>query len=255
MTSTKDGGSKGGESKPDTGKLEPMRGNRNQRQRGQRREFKKPVVKQAKFEGRCEELRGFIYDCSDARQADIFTKTTKEVAEYAGRTCKYSADIRKAIETLENTTIVPPAEPGNNATDTEKRIWEKKVDTYVKRESIYEQNLETMYSVILGQCSDAMRAKLESQDEFERIADESDAVELLKLIKGIAFNFQSQKYPVQSVQETIRHFYLLRQDKQMTCQAYLELFTNSKDVVEHCGGLIGDHPGLIDHFLREAGTD
>jgi hypothetical protein len=30
-----------------------------------------------------EELKNFIYDCSDSRQADIFTETTKEIAKNA----------------------------------------------------------------------------------------------------------------------------------------------------------------------------
>ena len=63
--------------------------------------FKKPIVKQPKFEGKCEELKGFIYDCSDARQADMFTKTMKEIAGYAGRNYHHSADIRRAIMDLE----------------------------------------------------------------------------------------------------------------------------------------------------------
>ena len=43
-------------------------------------------MKQPKFEGKCEELKGFIYDCSDARQADMFTKTMKEIAGMQGGT-------------------------------------------------------------------------------------------------------------------------------------------------------------------------
>jgi hypothetical protein len=34
-----------------------------------------------KFEMRCEELKGEIYDCSDFRQVNGYTKTTKEIAE------------------------------------------------------------------------------------------------------------------------------------------------------------------------------
>jgi hypothetical protein len=34
--------------------------------------------------GECDALKGHIYDCSDARQKDIYTKTTKEIAEYVG---------------------------------------------------------------------------------------------------------------------------------------------------------------------------
>jgi hypothetical protein len=41
--------------------------------------------KEPKFEGRVEGLTGHIYDCS-YKQADTYTRTTKEIAEYVGRT-------------------------------------------------------------------------------------------------------------------------------------------------------------------------
>ena len=47
------------------------------------------VPRQPMFEGKCAKLKGHhVYDCSDARQADLFIKTTKEVAEFLGRTYK-----------------------------------------------------------------------------------------------------------------------------------------------------------------------
>ena len=53
-----------------------------------------PTPKLTKFEGKCDELKGHIYDCSHAKQADQFTKTTKEISEYVGRTYKHGGDIR-----------------------------------------------------------------------------------------------------------------------------------------------------------------
>jgi hypothetical protein len=53
-------------------------------------------IMSTKFEGKCDNLRGCIYDCSDAKQSDIFAKTTKEVAGYVGRTFKYGNDMRIA---------------------------------------------------------------------------------------------------------------------------------------------------------------
>ena len=199
-------------------------------------------MKQPKFVGRCDELKGFIYDCSDPQQADMYAKTMKEIAEYAGWTCKHGADICKAIESLERPTMVPLADPAADTSATDQRIWEKKVDTYVKCENIYEQNIENMYSVILGQCMDAMHAKLESQDQFEQVSDDSDAIELLRMIRDIAFNLQSQKYEPLSIHESIHQFYLQHQDRHMTCQACLKQFTNSKDVIEHCGGVMHWRP-------------
>jgi hypothetical protein len=62
-------------------------GQRSRRDRGNRNnnnnsDFKKPTPHQGpKFEGRCAELKGEIYDCSDVRQVDGYTKMTKEIAE------------------------------------------------------------------------------------------------------------------------------------------------------------------------------
>ena len=188
------------------------------------------------------------------RQADMFTKTTKEVAEYAGRKLKYSADIRKAIEDLETPIIAEPTDPALPATMTQRRIWEKGVDEHMRRLSMLRQDLETMYSVILGQCTDAMRARLESEGTFVQVARDSDAVELLKLIRGIAFNFQSQKYETLSVHEAVSHLVKLHQGKYTTCQGYLEHFNNAKDVLDHCGGTITAHPGLVASELVIMGT-
>jgi hypothetical protein len=61
---------------------------------------------QAKFEGKCADLKGHIYNCSTSKQADQFNKTTKEILEYVGRTYTYGGDSQLAIENL--AVIKPP---------------------------------------------------------------------------------------------------------------------------------------------------
>ena len=39
-----------------------------------------PLIHQPKFEGKCDGLKGHIYDCSDAKQSDVYVRTTKEIA-------------------------------------------------------------------------------------------------------------------------------------------------------------------------------
>ncbi len=110
------------------------------RQRGRcnnlRRGFNRPGtpgattvdVKMSKVEGRSDELKGHVYDCSNPRQtANEFTKTTKEIAEYTG--IKYGAEVKLAIETLQKPILPMPADPVAEASVTEKRIWERLVDT------------------------------------------------------------------------------------------------------------------------------
>jgi hypothetical protein len=57
------------------------------RGRGQPRDKQAP--KTVKFEGRCEDLTGHVYDYANPCQAaDQFTKTTDEICEYVGRMYK-----------------------------------------------------------------------------------------------------------------------------------------------------------------------
>ena len=169
--------------------------------------------RQPKFEGRCEALKGHVFDCSDARQSDMYTKTVKEIAEYVGRT-------------------YPPAD----ATRTQVRIWEKKVDEYVKRDNYLKENIKTLYSLVWGQCTDIMRQRIEALDIFMGMAAEGDGLALIKAIKNVAFNFQSQKYLPHSLHESKRRFYLSQQGKHSTTQAYLEQFQNAVDVIGYSGG-------------------
>jgi hypothetical protein len=53
------------------------------------------------FDGRVDGLKGFIYDCSDNRQAKMFTRTTEEISGYVGREFRSGGDdVRKAVDSL-----------------------------------------------------------------------------------------------------------------------------------------------------------
>jgi hypothetical protein len=181
-------------SKSDAPKQEHSR-QKHQFKNNQSRAYKKPTEKDTQFEGKCDDLAGYTYHCSDSRlAADMYTKTTKEIAEHVGRTFKYGADAKKAITTLLVPVFVEPTDPADKATRTQIRVWEKTVDEFVKQQTHLEQNVKTICSLVLGQCTDAMRAKLKFQSRYRTIEDESNGIELLKMIRTIMFNCQRQKY-------------------------------------------------------------
>lgn len=122
--------------------------------------------RQTKFEGKCDDLKGYIYDCSDSRQADQFTKTTKEIQEYVGRTFRGGGDARLIFDNLTLPVIPEPDDPPEGATLTKRRIWEKEVDEYVKQVALLKHNVKIIYSLVWGQCTDIMRQRLEALDDF-----------------------------------------------------------------------------------------
>ena len=213
------------------------------------------VPRQTKFEGRCEDLKGHIYDCSDVRQSDIFAKTTKEVAGYVGRTYKYGSDVAVAVEKLAQPIIKIPEDLAKNASETEKYVWKKEVDEYVKQKSYLKQNMKTLYALVWGQCTDIMKQRIEGTTEFETLSNERDGLGLLKTIKNMVFNFQSQKYLPQALSESVRRLHNCVQTKHMTTQVFMERFQNLVDVIEYSDGSIGMHPGILKALFIEKQID
>jgi hypothetical protein len=110
----------------------------------------KPVTipRQHKFEGKCDDLKGHIYDCTDSRQADQYTKTTKEIQEYVGRTFKGGGDACLIFDNLTLPVIPEPDDSPAGAGKTKCCIWEKQVNEYVKQVSLLKQNIKTIYSLV-----------------------------------------------------------------------------------------------------------
>jgi hypothetical protein len=191
------------------------------------------------------------FNSIDARQADHYTKTTREIAEFLGRTYKFGMDTRLSIENMKVFVIKQPEDPPEDATRTEIRIWEKSVDDYVKRKTILTENIKTAYSLIWGQYSDVMRQKVKTCTDFFMISQKGDAIGLLKLIKDTAYNYQVQKYVPQTLHEAKKRFYNCHQLHHQSTQAYFEYFQNQVDVITHVGGIIGNDPALINKIAKD----
>ena len=134
-------------------------------------------------------------------------------------------------------------------------IFSSEIDTYVKRTDEYCRNKSTMYSIILGQCTEPLITKLEAMDEYEDINSASDAIRLLQAIRQIAFEYESQKYPFIAMYLALKQYYMAYQKKYVTAAAYLENFSNNEDVIKQIGGLLCCYPSLINYILRKHEID
>ena len=148
-----------------------------------------------KFEGRCEELSGHVYVyVNPCMAADPLTKTTREVCKYIGCTYMYGEDMKIALETLSKPTLAMPQDPADDATQTEKKIWEEQVKQYMRQEDMLTHNLKLAYALIYRQCSDTLWVKLESRPDYKMIKGKADPIGLLKNIKAVMYQFQAEEY-------------------------------------------------------------
>jgi hypothetical protein len=138
---------------------------------------------------------------------------------------------------------------------TDKRIWEKRVDEYVKRDVRLTENCEKLYSLIIGQCTEYMTSKLDSLLDYDLFNDAVDAMALIKSIKGLTYQFESQRYHSQALHKAIRRFYRFYQTKDMSNTMFLENFQTLVSVVEYYGGTIGTDPKGAKAELIKEGID
>jgi hypothetical protein len=220
----------------------------------------KSIPTTGKFKGDCAELSGFVFDCADYNQADKYTTNIKRIAEYVDAEYQKGGDIRSTIEKEVVTQIPVPTEPAiippaTARTTAQELIFKGQINEYIKREATLQENMQKAYYLILGQCTELLKAKLKQFNEWYRLSSTFDVLGLTRLIKSICFKFHEQKFLLVSLHQAKHSFYSLRQGT-MTNADYLEKFTNLADIASSYGGDILDasvleycrnrlHPGTV----------
>ena len=95
-----------------------------------------------KFKGNSTALEGYIFDCSDSKQADNFVTAKKRISEHVGTEYKYGGDIRSSIENSTRFVIPLPLVPADTVNALTRTIAAKTIDIYVKRDVILDNNLQ-----------------------------------------------------------------------------------------------------------------
>ena len=116
---------------------------------------------------------------------------------------------------------------------------------YVSRKERYVENKDKLYSVVWGQCSDTIQSKLQSKPTFSNIDESRDCLLLLKEIKGVMFNFESQQYPKMSMHKVSQKYFNTKQGKFEGLTEYYKRFKTTVEILEHYGANIWYHPSLI----------
>jgi len=80
---------------------------------------------------------------------------------------KYAVNIMLLARDLKNPEVVQPA--AIDATETNWNIvftWEKEMMDYITQKNILQSNLKAAYTIMWGQCSDALWAKVKSLADY-----------------------------------------------------------------------------------------
>ena len=141
------------------------------------------TVATGEFIGVCDELKEHVYDTGVGRNnAEIFSKTTKAIAEYVAREYSGAGEFRNGLPEMTLPTLTAPPPPEDTATVVQLKIWEMDFKEYWKRTEERERNMEKTYALILGQCSKTIQDRIEAHEHWDTVNTSSNALGLLRLI-------------------------------------------------------------------------
>jgi len=174
------------------------------------------------FQGECEGLHGKIYSFGN-RQVDTYTQTTEAILDYIMREFTNGMDIREALEQLEdknfNADMPKRINLPENASDDDKKtaekIFELELKMYVERRDKYRINMVKAYGLIWGQCTKAVKNKLEARKDWNDGATKikMNPFALLKALKEITHNHQDYRYIMESMYNCMKNVFTVKQDE------------------------------------------
>ena len=112
---------------------------------------------------------------------------------YVARKYDNGDDIKMILSNLKMLTLENPEALDSMIDDVEKDIYREDVKEYVKYKCALSKSSKRIYSLVLGQCTESLQAKMKEKEEWKEIDEKSDSVELLKRINEIVFKVDTGK--------------------------------------------------------------
>ena len=118
--------------------------------------------KKNQFTGRESGMNGHIFDYTGERTPEKYIRTVTELLAHVGSTYKeYTTDLK---EGLENLALADPIAPNNppDGNQVAFALWKMDIKEYREKLKVFANFRAGLYSLVLGQCTDALQERLKS---------------------------------------------------------------------------------------------
>jgi hypothetical protein len=155
-----------------------------------------------------------------------------------------SEDFQSLFTTTPTTpTIAEPAEPdpikkGTTRSELQDLIFKEEVKQYVLRRGVLRSNLVAIWNLIIGQCTDLMKSKLESYSVFRTKETARDCTWLLTTILAVTLQFDNRRYGYNSLLDAYHKFFSCRQSPTQSVDDYRQNLILWSEVIEQYGGTL-----------------
>ena len=202
------------------------------------------------FTGHESAMNSHIFDYTGERTPEKYIRTMRELVAHVGLTYKnYTTELK---EGLENLTLVDPTEPANPPAGDQVafELWKMDLKEYREKLKVYANFRAGLYSLVLGQCTDALQERLKSHQDY--LGASQDGIALLIIIRSLIHTFEENRKLSDAIMDVKEKFYRFYQGRHMTLERYHELFLAQTEVLDEVGITIEDE-ALVEEVTGENG--
>jgi hypothetical protein len=202
------------------------------------------------------EIATNTFNTGQNRFAAQFTQSRKYVANYLQQT---AADkgylVTETVRTEKEQLIALPPAINPNVADAvdQKIIQDEVIRDIAKQKAKLDSVLKKGYATVWDQCSQEVRDKLESSNNWDKIQREQLLHHLINKIKRICVGFDDHKQENFNLVQVLKTLFLYTQGKKESVEEYSRNFKSLWDTAEAFIGSTGMQKGLIKGLLTTPG--
>jgi hypothetical protein len=168
----------------------------------------------------------------------MYLRTTEGIAEYVGR--EYGRHMRTLVKYSKEATFDEPEAPTAKEVKEDPstmEVYKEEQRHYRKETEKYKEDKAKVFVIILGQCTEVTKGKLQSdKTKFEQLEVDYDVAGLLKQLKMMAFGDGGDQNKVWSLQLALRRLTAINQGPSESVTRYYKRFIGASEVIEEQWG-------------------
>ena len=126
----------------------------------------------------------------------------------------------------------------------ERKEYRCEVKKYANESVALKTTIRSLFNVVTSQCSKMMKSKLKGEDTYAKIEKDGDVAGLLKLIRKISRQVNTNESIYDAINEAIGKYYRYRQTEEDN-ETYTRNYKSNVEVTEDLGANLFKHSELL----------
>ena len=197
-------------------------------------------------------MNGNVFQLHAERKSKSqFGDTVKALRVYSSEVFKNDIESLTILFTdLSEPILVEPEEPKTvgvmgedgkikqTISKFEEMKYAEKVKQWIRDEKSLKSSVRSLYNIIWGQCSKLMQNKIMVSKEFAKMEKNGDATSLLKEIRRISLEIETNTSVYDAMDEAKALYYTYKQEENETNATHYKNFKSVVKAIEHLGGVM-----------------